>query len=180
MKLVHIFAHEKIYYYPFSLIIMTQMSLERHLTNGKMLNIWNNSLKNIREIYKMKSEKEILDKLNQIIVDEPNKWLEDADYRFENKAWLRKSQAIALKILTHIHAHGMSQKDLADRLNVAPQQVNRWVKGGENFTLETISKIEMVLGIQLIDVSDKLERKESPISVNNADMIETDSVFSMP
>lgn len=112
----------------------------------------------------MKSQQEILDKLNQIIANEPSKWLEEANYRFENKAWLKKSQAIALRILRHIRANSISQKDLAERLNVAPQQVNRWVKGSENFTLETISKIEIVLGIQLIDVSDTLKKNESSIS----------------
>ncbi len=102
----------------------------------------------------MKSRQEIIDKLNQLTENEPNKWLEEADYRFENKAWRRKSQGIALKILSHIHAHGISQKDLAEKLNVSPQQVNKWVKGGENFTLETISRIENVLGIPLINVVD--------------------------
>jgi ribosome-binding protein aMBF1 (putative translation factor) len=111
----------------------------------------------------MASQQEISDKLNQIIANEPSKWLEEAHYRFENKAWLKKSQAIALSILRHIRVNGISQKHLAERLNVAPQQVNRWVKGSENFTLETISKIEIVLGIQLINVSDTLEKNESAI-----------------
>ncbi len=110
----------------------------------------------------MKSQEEILDRLNQIIVDEPNKWLEEADYRFENKAWLKKSQAIALNILRHIRANGISQKDLAERLNVSPQQVNKWVKGGENFTLDTISKIEMALSIELISIN------QTPKSIENA------------
>lgn len=96
----------------------------------------------------------ILEKLDQIIASEPNKWLEEADYRFENKAWLQKSQAIALKILRTIRAKGMTQKELAEKLNVSPQQVNKWVKGKENFTLETISKIENVLDIQLIKICD--------------------------
>jgi plasmid maintenance system antidote protein VapI len=33
-----------------------------------------------------------------------------------------------------------------------PQQVNRIVKGDENLTLETISRIEQALKIQLIDL----------------------------
>ena len=73
----------------------------------------------------MKSQQEILDKLNQTISTKPSKWLEEADYRFENKAWLQKSQAIALRILRDIRAKGISQKDLAEKLNVSPQQVNR-------------------------------------------------------
>ena len=120
----------------------------------------------------MTSQKEIQDKLNQIIADEPSKWLEEANYRFENKAWLRKSQAIALKILTHIRTHGISQKALAERLNVAPQQVNRWVKGSENFTLETISKIEIVLGIELIDVSNSLKKEENTVFLKSEMLVE--------
>ena len=91
----------------------------------------------------MTSQKEIQNKLNRIIADEPSKWLEEANYRFENKAWLRKSQAIALKILRHIRANGITQKELAERLNVAPQQVNRWVKGGENIQYR-LSKLSSV------------------------------------
>jgi transcriptional regulator with XRE-family HTH domain len=124
----------------------------------------------------MKSQKEIQDKLNQIIANEPSKWLEDADYRFENKAWLRKSQAIALKILRHIRANGISQKELAEKLNVAPQQVNKWLKGGENFTLETISRIELVLDIQLINVSNSLKKIENTISFKKEIPFELDII----
>jgi transcriptional regulator with XRE-family HTH domain len=45
---------------------------------------------------------------------------------------------------------GMTQKDLAEKLNVSPQQVSKIVKGKENLTLETISKLEYVLGVELI------------------------------
>jgi transcriptional regulator with XRE-family HTH domain len=86
---------------------------------------------------------------------------------------LKKSQAIALKILRHIRANGISQKDLAERLNVAPQQVNRWVKGGENFTLETISKIENALDIQLINIVDTPQNNET----NNVVSLKKENVF---
>ena len=123
----------------------------------------------------MKSQQEISDKLNLIIANEPSKWLEEADYRFENKAWLQKSQAIALKILRHIRANSISQKDLAERLNVSPQQVNKWVKGSENFTLDTISKIENALGIQLISVVDAPKNEKSVASHNKEATLEYDA-----
>jgi len=47
----------------------------------------------------------------------------------------------------------MSQKALAAQLGVSPQQVNKWVKGNENFTFETIARLEAVLGIELMQVS---------------------------
>lgn len=72
--------------------------------------------------------------------------------RMENHSWLKHSQKIALKVLATLKEQGLSQKDLAERMQVSPQIVNRWVKGQENFTLETIGKIEKALGIQIFTI----------------------------
>ena len=58
-----------------------------------------------------------------------------------------------MKILKHLKKGGISQKQLAEMVNVSPQQINKIVKGSENLTLETISKIEDALGIKLLDVN---------------------------
>lgn len=76
--------------------------------------------------------------------------------RFEEEllhsASTERSQLIALRILRAIRRDGISQKQLAERMGVSPQVVNKWVKGNENFTLETIEKIERALGIELIEI----------------------------
>ncbi len=36
-------------------------------------------------------------------------------------------------------------------MNVSPQQISKIVKGQENLTLETISNLEIALGIQIIE-----------------------------
>lgn len=79
-------------------------------------------------------------------------WLEKAQWREDNHAWLEKSAMIAIKILRAISDQGISQKKLADKMDVSAQYINKIVKGSENLSLETISKLEMHLGIQLIDV----------------------------
>jgi len=81
-----------------------------------------------------------------------SKWLEQAKWRAENEAWLDLSFSIALMIGRWLRANGMSQKELAERLGYSPQYVSKIVKGSENLTLETITKIEKVLGIKLIEV----------------------------
>jgi transcriptional regulator with XRE-family HTH domain len=43
-------------------------------------------------------------------------------------------------------------------LGVSPQQVNKILKGSENLTLDTIEKIELVLGIELITVLQEDEK----------------------
>ena len=92
------------------------------------------------------------EKLKKLASKEQSKWVEKARWRIANEKWLDKSAKIALTILRTIRKKSLSQKDLADKLNISPQQVNKILKGQENLTLETISKIEVVLGISLIEV----------------------------
>ena len=94
----------------------------------------------------MKNKKEILKKLDNLAQEKSN-WQGEAEYRYENRSWLENSQMIALKILRCLRKNKMSQKELAEKLGVSPQQVNKWVKGGENFRLDTISKIEETISV---------------------------------
>jgi ribosome-binding protein aMBF1 (putative translation factor) len=76
-------------------------------------------------------------------------WNEKVTYRKENKAWLKKSTRISLRILDALEDKGWNQTDLAKALGVSRQQVSKLVKGRNDFKLSTISKLEEVLGIQL-------------------------------
>lgn len=103
---------------------------------------------------------EILAKLEKVVSKEPSKWLEHAQYWEDNDKWIIRSQLIALAILRALRAQGLSQKALADRMGVSAQQVNKWVKGGENFTFETIARIEEALNIELMSVvGDEIYKK---------------------
>ena len=90
------------------------------------------------------------DKLSRITSSQSSDWKEQAKFRRENREWLKKSAAIALKVLEALKTQQLSQKDLAQRTNISPQQVNKIVKGQENLTLETITNLEIVLGIKII------------------------------
>ncbi|PUZ26978.1 Helix-turn-helix [Chitinophaga costaii] len=98
-------------------------------------------------------------KLADISAGEVSNWPEQVRARRENRAWLKKSAIIALKVLEALKAQGLTQKDLAGRLGVSPQQVSKIVKGHENLTLETITRLEQELGIQLL-VGPVAEEKE--------------------
>lgn len=93
--------------------------------------------------------KEMNEQLARIATGKYN-WPEDARYRRENRAWLRKSGSIALKVLKELEQQGLTQKDLANRMKVSPQQVSKILSGRENITLETITKLETALGIVII------------------------------
>lgn len=59
---------------------------------------------------------------------------------------------IAKRLRAVLDALGMSQKDLADRMGVSPQQVNKYARGTENPTIETLAKLKLALGFPLIQV----------------------------
>lgn len=45
---------------------------------------------------------------------------------------------------------GLMQKALAERMNCTQQYISKILKGKENMSLDTLSKLERVLGITLI------------------------------
>ena len=90
------------------------------------------------------------EKLSQLSSDKPSDWKAKAQARRENRGWLKKSAAIAVVVLDALKAQNLSQKDLAERIQVSPQQISKIVKGQENLTLETIGKLEMALRIEII------------------------------
>lgn len=89
----------------------------------------------------------------KLVSKEKTNTLQRAQTRIEQRKFLRLSQRISLRILSRLDELGWSQKDLAERMKVSPQQVNKWVKGNANFKLMTLADLSEVLGISLIEVS---------------------------
>ena len=80
--------------------------------------------------------------------------LEDAKYYVENNEFIRFSNNIALLILDRLDQLKWSQKQLAEKMGVSPQQVSKWVKGGENLTISTIMNISAAIGFNLISLNE--------------------------
>jgi transcriptional regulator with XRE-family HTH domain len=76
--------------------------------------------------------------------------IERIKWRLANRSWIKRSQAIAIKILLKLEELGLSQKDLAAKMKVTPQYINKIVKGHENLTLDLLDKLEEALGIDLL------------------------------
>lgn len=85
-------------------------------------------------------------------------WIERAKYRIDNKSWLDISFSIAVHVLSALKANKeadvfpKTQKELAEALSCSPQYVSKLLKGTENLQLETITKIEQILNVKLIQV----------------------------
>jgi len=95
---------------------------------------------------------ELSKNIKGLISKKPSNWLKDAEFYELNKDWLDKSALIAVKILSALRIQSLSQKDLAERIDVSPQYINKVLKGKENLSLSTICKIEKSLSISLIAV----------------------------
>ena len=80
----------------------------------------------------------------------PSTWREEAEWRRDNWSWLRHSQKIAVKGLLQMKQEGLTQKALAERMDCTQQYVSKILKGKENMSLDTLSKLEDALGINLI------------------------------
>ena len=95
-----------------------------------------------------------------------DQWLKEAKKRQENATWLDASAAIALNILSFLREKKITQKALSEQLGYSPQYVSKIVKGSENLTLETIVKLEKVMGIPLISIvsSENIKIENTSIS----------------
>lgn len=80
----------------------------------------------------------------------PSMWREKAQWRRDNWSWLRHSQKIAVRVLLQMKQLGLIQKALAERMNCTQQYISKILKGKENMSLDTLSKLERALGITLI------------------------------
>ncbi|MDP2040001.1 MAG: helix-turn-helix transcriptional regulator [Algoriphagus sp.] len=90
------------------------------------------------------------EKLKNLAANNPtSNWKDKVAYRKENKAWIKKSTRISLRILDALDDKGWNQSDLANALDVSRQQISKLVKGQNDYKLSTITQLEKVLEIQL-------------------------------
>lgn len=93
---------------------------------------------------------EVIDKLRKFTSPTPDKWREEADWRRENKTWLRYSQRIAMMMLDKMDSEKINQRQLAERMGCSQQYVSKVLRGRENLSLETLIKIQSALDIEIL------------------------------
>ncbi len=69
------------------------------------------------------------------------------------KIFVRQYTDIVLRINQILKAKGYTQKDLAEKMNKKPSEINKWLKGSHNLTLKTLAKLEAELGEPIIFTS---------------------------
>lgn len=100
-------------------------------------------------------------KLEKIANPRPSNAVFEENYRMRNREWLHMSKTIALSIRYYLREGGLTQKSLAEKLNVSPAQISKILKGSENLTLETISALQEAIGHTLVYVKSPYKQVET-------------------
>lgn len=132
----------------------------------------------------MKPNVEIFESL---ISNQKSGWHKDAEKRHLDKLWRDKAFDIALTLLKYKDANKLNQTELAEKIGVSKQYINRILQGKENLTLETICKIENALQINIIAVniySYEIEKFNSKfptqsISYNKSSLFKIESPYEL-
>jgi len=74
----------------------------------------------------------------------------------EVRIFVRQYTDIVVRINEIMQAKGYTQKDLADKMQKKPSEINKWLKGNHNLTLKTLAKLEAELGEPIIFTSSQI------------------------
>lgn len=108
---------------------------------------------------------QINNKLKELANAPLSSWVQESDERLKNPNTPSYSQLVAIRILRTLRAKNLTQKDLATLLGVTPQAVNKWVKGNENFTFDSVERIEKALNIKLMHIYSSQETAKADTSI---------------
>lgn len=101
------------------------------------------------------------------------------------QARLPKRMRIAFKIADAIDASDLTNKQVAEKFDKYSSEISKWLKGDHNFTIDTLSDIEEILGIQLLAL-DNIEHKSSTtinvsceVAINSVSSIDSQIAHNM-
>jgi transcriptional regulator with XRE-family HTH domain len=89
------------------------------------------------------------EKFLNLVSNEKTNTLSQIKERNANRDALNISKKISLQVLIKLDELNWTQKRLAEEMDVSPQQITKIVSGTQNFTLETLLKLEKVLQINI-------------------------------
>jgi len=96
----------------------------------------------------MRLDKEKLGKLAQPLDEKVRDRMER---RRSDRYWKAASAIIAAKVLRQLKKRGMTRIQLAEKLDVTPANITRYLNGSTNFELRTLVELERTLDIEIIN-----------------------------
>lgn len=118
------------------------------------------------------------EKFLALVSQEETNTLQKVKERIKNRAMLRESQKIALKVLLKLDELGWKQTDLAREMGVSPQQISKIVSGKENLSIETQIKLQTILDVPILAsyYEDKMKQSQAIVCDQWGEMIKYEPV----
>ena len=79
----------------------------------------------------------------------------------EQQARTDHKMRIACLIDDAMKAKGLGKRQFADKVGRKPSEITKWLSGTHNFTIETLSDIERVLDVKILNLSNRNKAKPS-------------------
>ena len=110
----------------------------------------------------MKEEKKI-EKFEALISNEESTFLQESKEIIKDEEWLVASAGVIFMLLDFMESQTpkMKKKELAAELEVSPQYVGKLLRGEENLTLQTMTKIAHVMGMTFSELISDLGKQLS-------------------
>lgn len=91
----------------------------------------------------------------KVITGKSSKVIADILAQIDEKelARIRRRMMLAAKIEEAMKRKGYNQRRFAKMMGKSPTVISEWLSGDRNFTVDTLTDIEEVLGVQLLDVT---------------------------
>lgn len=74
----------------------------------------------------------------------------------EELARTENRMVLAAKIGDALTAKGIGKKQFAEMVGQNPSVITKWLSGGHNFTVDTLTDIQRVLGVRLLALDEKI------------------------
>lgn len=82
-------------------------------------------------------------------------WISDSTKSIENEKSILAVKKIVLKVLRYMDDNHLTQKELAEKLRVSPQYINKFLHGREtDIKISTAINYGEILGLNLIEIPD--------------------------
>ncbi|MDT0690297.1 helix-turn-helix transcriptional regulator [Salegentibacter sp. F188] len=100
--------------------------------------------------------------LNSKVSKTATHWKVRAKNDRANRRNINRAQEFALDLMEFMETHKITQKELANKMEVSPQQVNKILRAKANLTFDTLDKIADALNVTIS--SPKIEVREKSYS----------------
>lgn len=91
-----------------------------------------------------------------------------------------KRMLMASKIADAMQQKKIANKQLAEKTGQSPSVITKWLSGGHNFTLDTLTDIQRALGVRLLNLEEKQAQQVEMKPIHLSREVSSDTPIGMP